>query len=74
MKNIFFFFEVQECPTEKVEKPFSRLEARNISNSHHPEKVISSFSSHTLSVSEKTLPCKGLWFASPPKKIDYADL
>ena len=42
-------------------------------DSHDPEKVISNFSSHILSDSEKSLLCKGLRFALPPKKIDYAD-
>ena len=41
--------------------------------SHDPEKAISNFSSHSLSDSEKSLLCKGLTFALPPKKIDYAD-
>ena len=40
---------------------------------HDPEKVISNFSSHILSDSAKSLICKGLRFALPPKKIDYAD-
>ena len=43
-------------------------------DSHDPEKVISNFSSHILSDSEKSLLCKGLRFALPAKKIDYADL
>ena len=42
-------------------------------DSHDPEKVISNFSSHILSDSEKSLLCKGLRFALTPKKIDYAD-
>ena len=42
-------------------------------DSHDPEKVISNFSSHILSDSEKSLLCEGLRFAFPPKKIDYAD-
>ena len=42
-------------------------------DSHDPKKVISNFSSHILSDSEKSLLCKGLRFALPPKKIDYAD-
>ena len=40
---------------------------------HDPEKVISIFSSHTLSDSEKSLLCKGLRFALPSKKIEFAD-
>ena len=42
-------------------------------DSHDPEKVISNFSSHILSDSEKSLLCKGLRFSLPAKKIDYAD-
>ena len=42
-------------------------------DSNDPEKVISKFSSHILSDSEKSLLWKGLRFALPPKKIDYAD-
>ena len=42
-------------------------------DSHDPEKGISNFSSHILSDSEKSLLCKGLRFALPAKKIDYAD-
>ena len=42
-------------------------------DSHDPERVIPNFSSHILSDSEKSLIYKGLRFALPPKKIDYAD-
>ena len=42
-------------------------------DSNEPEKVISNFSSHTLSDSKKRLICKGLSFALPLKNIDYAD-
>ena len=42
-------------------------------DSHDPEKVISNFSSHILSYPEKSLLCKVLGFALPPKKIDCAD-
>ena len=41
--------------------------------SHNPEKVIFNFSSHELSEYEKSLLCKGLNFAIPPKRLDYAD-
>ena len=46
---------------------------RNLIPGCKPEKVISNFSFHTFSDSEKSLLCKGLRFALPPKKIDYAD-
>ena len=42
-------------------------------DSHDPKKVISNSFSHILSDSEKSLLCKGLRFALPPKKIDYVD-
>ena len=42
-------------------------------DSHDPERVIVNFSSHILSDSKKSLLCKGLRFALPPKEIDYAD-
>ena len=40
---------------------------------HEPEKVIFNFSSHELSDAEKSLLCKRLNFAIPPKRLDYAD-
>ena len=40
---------------------------------YDPEEMISNFSSHTLSDSEKGLLCKGLRFTLPSKKIDYVD-
>ena len=41
--------------------------------SHNPEKVIFNFSSHELSDDEKSLLCKGFYFAIPPKRLHYAD-
>ena len=38
-------------------------------DSHDPGTEISTFSSYTLSDSEKSLLCKGLRFALPPKKL-----
>ena len=40
---------------------------------HDPEKVIFDFSSHEFSDDEKLLLCKGLKFAIPSKRLDYAD-
>ena len=40
---------------------------------HNPEDVIFNFSSYKLSDSEKSLLAKGLNFAIPPKKLNYAD-
>ena len=47
-------------------KPETFLDSRD------PGKVISNFSCHNLWDSEKSLLCKGLRYALPPKKIDYA--
>ena len=41
--------------------------------SHDPNKVIFNFSSYAVTEFEKSLPCKGLRFSIPPKKIEYAD-
>ena len=41
--------------------------------SHNPEKIIFNFSGHELNDDKKSLPCKGLNFAIPPKRVDYAD-
>ena len=41
--------------------------------SHYPEKVIYNFSKHNLTEVEKFVLCKGLQFALPPTKLEYAD-
>ena len=41
--------------------------------SHNPDKIIINNSSYQLSDIEKTVLAKGLNFASPPKKLNYAD-
>ena len=41
--------------------------------SHNPDKIIINHSSYQLSDIEKTVPAKGLNFALPPKKLNYAD-
>ena len=43
------------------------------SSSQDPDKVIYNFSDYKLTKSEKCVLCKGLEFAIPPKKLDYAD-
>ena len=40
---------------------------------HNPELVIHNFSSHILTQAEKTVLCRGLQFALPPKILEYAD-
>ena len=40
---------------------------------HDPDKVIFNYSSHVFTESEKSLLCKGLNFAIPPKTLEYAD-
>ena len=42
-------------------------------NSHDPDKVIANYSSYDLSDNEKKLLVKGLNFAVPPRKLNYAD-
>ena len=41
--------------------------------SHNPDKIIINNSSYQLSDIEKTVLAKSLNFASPPKKLNYAD-
>ena len=41
--------------------------------SHDPELVIHNFSSRILTEAEKTVLCRGLQFAVPPKTLEYAD-
>ena len=41
--------------------------------SHNPDKIIINHSSYHLSDIEKTVLAKGLNFALPPKKLNYAD-
>ena len=41
--------------------------------SHDPDKVIANYSSYKLSNNEKKLLFKGLNFAVPPQKLNYAD-
>ena len=41
--------------------------------SHDPQKVIFNYSSHVLIEIEKSLLCKGLNFAIPTDKLEYAD-
>ena len=41
--------------------------------SHNPDKIIINHSSYQLSDIEKTVLAKGLNFALPPKKLNYAD-
>ena len=45
----------------------------NFQTSHDPDKVIFNYSSHVLTESGKSLLCKGLNFAIPPKTLKYAD-
>ena len=42
-------------------------------SSHDPDKVIYNFSDYKLTESEKSVLCKGLEFAIPPNKLEYAD-
>ena len=46
---------------------------QNSQTSHDPDKVIFNYSSHVLNESKKSLVCKGLNFAIPPKALEYAN-
>ena len=54
-------------------KNFFDLGFENSHTSHNPDKVIFNYSSHVLTDSEKSLLCRGLNFAIPPKTLEYAD-
>ena len=45
----------------------------NSQTAHDPDRVIFNYSSHVLTESEKSLLCKGLNFAIPPKTLEFAD-
>lgn len=50
---------------------FSEVSCENVLDA--PEKVIYDFSNHKLTEAEKSVLCKGLQFAVPPKKLKYVD-
>ena len=58
-------------------KKVCNLLLNNIGNisktTHAPDKVIFNFSNYRLNNHEKSLLCKGLNFAIPPKNIKYSD-
>ena len=58
-------------------KKLCNLLLNNVDNvsktTHDPDKVIFNFSSYRLNNHEKSLLCKGLNFAIPPKNIKYSD-
>ena len=55
-------------------KKLNNLKGSNIDNiGHDPNKVIYNFSDYQLTESEKSVLCKGLQFAFPPSKLEYAD-
>ena len=54
-------------------KKLFNLGIESSKTSHDPQKVILNYSSHVLTESEKSLLCKGLNFAIPPDKLEYAD-
>ena len=54
-------------------KKLFNLGTESSKTSHDPQKVIFNYSSHVLTESEKSLLCKGLNFAIPPDKLEYAD-
>ena len=55
-------------------KKLTNLRVTTLENSSHdPDKVIYNFSDYKLTESEKSVLCKGLEFAIPPSKLEYAD-
>ena len=55
-------------------KKLNNLKVTTLENSsHNPDKVIYNFSDYKLTESEKSVLCKGLEFAIPPNKLEYAD-
>ena len=61
--------QVKEVHSKKLKN----LGLYSISNKHDPDKIISNYSSHVLTTTEKNLLAKGLNYALPPKKLNYAD-
>ena len=56
------------------DKKFCKLSNSVVGDvSHDPEQVIHNFSSHFLNEVEKSVLCRGLHFALPPKTLEYAD-
>ena len=56
-------------------KKLNNLRVTTLENSSHdPDKVVYNFSDYKLSKSEKSVLSKGLEFAIPPNKLEYADL
>ena len=56
-------------------KKLNNLRVTTLENSSHdPDKVVYNFSDYKLSESEKSVLSKGLEFAIPPNKLEYADL
>ena len=55
-------------------KKFNNIKATTLENScHDPDKIIYNFSDYKLTESEKSVLCKGLEFAIPLNKLEYAD-
>ena len=71
--NEKFILKCRHVQQKKLRNLIPGYKPETSLDSHDPEKVISNFSSHILSGSEKSLLCKGLRFALRPKKIYYAD-
>ena len=56
------------------DKKFCKLSNSVVGDvSHGPEQVIHNFSSHILTEAEKSVLCRGLLFALPPKTLENAD-
>ena len=56
------------------DKKFCKLSNSVVGDvSHDPEQVIHNFSTHILTEAEKSVLCRGLQFALPPKTLECAD-
>ena len=73
-KHVYFLFLNKNDKKQDIHsRKLLNLGIESSKTSHNPQKVIFNYSSHVLTESEKILLCKGLNFAIPPDKLEYAD-
>ncbi|XP_057298506.1 uncharacterized protein LOC130629365 [Hydractinia symbiolongicarpus] len=58
---------------ETQKKKLFNLGLQSVPTKHDPDRVIHNFSSHILSEADKSLLARGLNYAIPPSKVEYAD-
>ena len=74
--NLFIVGNDKAIPKHRKiqNKKLNNLKGNNLEKSRQdPNKVIYNFSNYQLTESEKSVLCKGLQFAFPPSKLEYAD-